>query len=1082
MLRRHLIETFKVFGLLGIFWTQSAHCDSSTPYGTPLSLRLIDVETKISPIPVLFLNKKASIVIEGVGRLNERNEIQQNTQSIDTDGDIKLIYSTYVNEREVANGTFLLSNTREDISTVYSPSNVDVGLVEVDEPGLNSIRVVLYHVSNEDIVQTSITLDIRSYRQSTASIPVFLGFGLFLIFKVHVIHSLFLAMFVGSWIVEGSMINGFRAIFDTYLLQAATDSDHVLIFLFTTGILTLTAMVKRSGGTAAVIKSLNGHSSKTRVAQFVIFSMGLIFFFDPSVSVMIVGSVIGPIFKGFPLSSEKLSFLVDTTAAPVASILPQSSWVRFTTNLMEEEIGKMTELGYEELDDMNGYHLVLSSVKYQFYPILVLGLTFLQILTGREMGPILDTENKARLSYNISDQSHQTRSTPRQRLWNWYIPMIILNTFIWITFSQMSSDNSTSRGTTTWLLSVVATIIFTQIIFIFQKRSGKVPFLGDYLHRNERNTIAYLTDTFPSASGSTSIPYNPSSKSEDTNDYLKRVDDDCQKILQMNTEEEANGVGEKNQFGCSKEPSLLDLQGGVECLIQGTTKAVPFILLLLFTWATGSVYQTLGLDRVIVSWILSDSISSEMLPIAVFFSSFLLAVITGSSWYTVSVLIQTTMTPLADSLGGDSKGVGLVLASILSGTAAGEHIGPFSETTILSALVSGSDVRVHFLTQAPYALFVLVLSLLVGTLPVSYGSFPYYVAYIIGFVILLIFVIFVCRQVKRYQSTTIGHARSRPITRIVHPMIAAEIENNEERSVMLATPKFMDELFDKENQPQDETMNEVSVMSSSTQEGTEVVETINGEACIHIRKKGHNRRSFKKKLEEINENGGDPITGLVEDGILPQNYRSQSQRTPLGQKLPSPNELSDVTRENKKRLIEATIKKAELDGNVFSDSLRTFLRTAQFNLGYMLDDHESAEITGSGSGESSGDDSLDNLMMNIATKGWRARINNLLRDGPVPSAGEDYTTDGASGMIESDDSATSFGGHDPSSYYSRNGDIASCSSSATGPSTYTTGTSQLLNPLQFEKSRQSLHEWNETEDFFTTPDDFSAETYTKASF
>ena len=45
-----------------------------------------------------------------------------------------------------------------------------------------------------------------------------------------------------------------------------------------------------------------------------------------------------------------------------------------------------------------------------------------------------------------------------------------------------------------------------------------------------------------------------------------------------------------------------------------------------------------------------------------------------------------------------------------------------------------------------------------------------------------------------------------------------------------------------------------------------------------------------------------------------------------------------IDRENrKKRLIEAIIKKAEEDGNVFSDSLRLFLRTAEQKLGNILD-------------------------------------------------------------------------------------------------------------------------------------------------
>uniref|UniRef100_A0A7S4AB14 Na+/H+ antiporter NhaC-like C-terminal domain-containing protein n=1 Tax=Pseudo-nitzschia australis TaxID=44445 RepID=A0A7S4AB14_9STRA len=1091
MLCRRFIDAVKIFGILSIFWVNDVEGALSAPNESPLSLRLIDVETNISPVPVLFLNKKASIVVEGLEWFDKNQGIERKNETseepvTETVGSSILIYSTYINERQVTNGTLEVSEISNKKSMVYFPSSIDVGVIEVDDYGANSIRVVVHHVSNDDVIESSVTLDVRSCRQVTASIPILLAFGLFLIFKVHMIYSLFLAIFIGSCIVEGSIINGFKAVFDTYLLKAATDSDHVSTILFLTGVSALVAMINRSGGTSAVIKSLKRHSSKTRVAQFVIFTTGLIIFFDPYVSLMLVGNVLGSVVKGFPLSSEKMSFLIDTTAVPVASIFPKSTWLNFSADLFGREMETLMQLGYEEFNDASGYSLVLSSVKYQFYPILVLALAVLQILTGREMGPILNAENKARLGYNTSDQNDEGLSTVKERSWNWYIPVVTLNIFLWIAFSEVDIDNTGSLGTI-WLSSTVATIIITQIILIFQKRDGKIPFFDDYFDRytrDERDTIAYLTDTFPSASGSVSIPYNFSSKSEYTNDdYMKTVDDDHQKILQMNTEEEANGAEEKTYFDCLKEPSLLNLQDGIECLVRGTTNAMPLNISLVFTWATGSVYQALGIDRVIISWILSDGISSEILPVTVFFSSFLLSMIIGSSWCTVSILIQTTLIPLADSLGGDSKGLCLILASILSGAAAGDHIGPFSESTILSALVSGIEIRQHFLTQAPYALFVLVTSLLVGTLPVSYGSYTAFVGYIVGVAILIIFVIFVCRQVKRYQSSNERLARGEPITQIVHPMIATQVERTEEKSVMSLDPEY--DLSDKENQQQQPKIDDCSVISS-TQEGTEVVEMGNGIPSIQIRTKSKNFLSYRSKLEKIDDEESDPIKGLMDDDILPQNFRSELQKARLGQRLPSVNEQIDPAKENKKRLIEATIKKAELDGNVFSDSLRNFLRTAQMNLGNMLEDPQSMEISASGSGESSGDDSLDNLMMNIAANGWRSSINNLLGDGAeTVTSGGGYTTDGGSSMMESDDSATagssSLGGHGQSTYYSGNGDVTSCASSTTGPSTYSTSTSGLLNPLEFGKSRQSLHGWTDNEDF-STNDDGNATDYTKASF
>jgi Na+/H+ antiporter NhaC len=828
-------------------------------------------------------------------------------------------------------------------------------------------------------------------------------------------------------------------------------------------------MVKRSGGTTAVIKSLRQHSSKARVTQLAIFTMGIVFFFDPYVSIMVVGKVFGSIIKGFPLSSEKFAFLIDTTAAPVASIFPKSTWLVFAGDLIQREIDKITEL--EDISFASGYSLAISSIRYQFYPCLVLGLALLQILTGREMGPILNAEKQARLSYITNHLNDEGRVTLETRSWNWYIPVVILNIFLWYAFSQVGLDY-TGRSpdpaflATTWMISAVGTIILTQMLFIFQKRNGKIPFLDYYLDQRARNRIAYLTDTFPSASSSESDPY------KDTDDYRITAPKDNRKMLKMKTTE----LAEKNFLGCLKDAPLLSLHEGIACVVHGIATAIPITLSLIFAWATRSVYIALGVDRVIVSWVLNDSISTEILPVTVFLAAFLLSLITGSSWCCISILIPGTLLPLLDSLGGDSEVLVLILASILSGAAAGDHIGPFSDTAILSAIVTGCEVRRHFLTQAPYTLFVFVLSLLVGTLPVSYDGYPDYVGHIIGVAVLILFVIFACSQVERYQSSIPGQIQDQPITQNLHSMMGGKAGKTcKEISAM--SSKFEQGSFGGilggENQAQQQTTELLSMLHSPTQQGMEVVD---------IQNKSHNLRYFTNKLQKINGKECDPILGLEEDGILPEKVRSKLQKPPRG---------NNSANDNKKRLIEATIQKAEQDGNKFSDSLRIFLRTAEQKLGKIMDNNENLEIAGSVSADSTGDDSLDNLMQDIAAKGWRTGINNLLGDDAetTTSGGEYYTTDGGSSLQETDDSATatsssSIDGNGQSTYFTGHGDITSYASSATGPSTseYTTGSSRLLDPLEFNKVRQALPKgWNDNE-FSSQVDDVFSVDYAKGSF
>lgn len=226
MLHHTSIQAMKAVGLLLVLCIFSVR---STPIESSFSLRLVDVETNVSPIPLLFLKKETSVVVEGLGWLITEDEVAKkidNSFVHKTDDDSRLIYSTFVNERKVANGTIELSDIWNRNNTKRLSPSIDVGIIEVHNPGLNSIRVELYTVLNGDITESSATLDVRSHRQWIAAVPILFAFGLFLVFNIHIIHSLFFAMFIGSCIIEGSMINGFRAVLDTYLLQAATDSAH----------------------------------------------------------------------------------------------------------------------------------------------------------------------------------------------------------------------------------------------------------------------------------------------------------------------------------------------------------------------------------------------------------------------------------------------------------------------------------------------------------------------------------------------------------------------------------------------------------------------------------------------------------------------------------------------------------------------------------------------------------------------------------------------------------------------------------------------------------------------------------------
>jgi hypothetical protein len=64
---------------------------------------------------------------------------------------------------------------------------------------------------------------------------------------------------------------------------------------------------------------------------------------DDYANCLIAGETMRPLTDLLYVSREKLAFIVDATAAPIASIVPVSSWVGFEVGLIQAEIDRKLE-------------------------------------------------------------------------------------------------------------------------------------------------------------------------------------------------------------------------------------------------------------------------------------------------------------------------------------------------------------------------------------------------------------------------------------------------------------------------------------------------------------------------------------------------------------------------------------------------------------------------------------------------------------------------------------------------------------------------------------------------------------------
>jgi hypothetical protein len=115
-----------------------------------------------------------------------------------------------------------------------------------------------------------------------------------------------------------------------------------------------------------------------------------------------------------------------------------------------------------------------------------------------------------------------------------------------------------------------------------------------------------------------------------------------------------------------------------------------------------------------------------------FVLSAVLALVTGSSWGTMSIMFPLIL-PAAHYADPCNKITFYgTISSILAGAVLGDHCSPISDTTVLSSVATKCDLMSHVQTQLPYAVLAGAVGVLVGDLPTGYEVYPEYVGIVLG--------------------------------------------------------------------------------------------------------------------------------------------------------------------------------------------------------------------------------------------------------------------------------------------------------------------------------------------------------------
>ncbi|MBQ2498605.1 MAG: hypothetical protein II523_01190, partial [Bacteroidales bacterium] len=241
-----------------------------------------------------------------------------------------------------------------------------------------------------------------------------------------VISSLFFGILSGTFIMalysgQGpakALGGGLLRTVDTYVVGALFEYEHIQIIVFTLLIGGMVRLITANGGMRGVVNWLSKRAKGPRSGQLITFIMDLCVFFDDYSNTLVVGNTMRPIADKLKISREKLSYIVDSTSAPVVAIAFVTTWIGAELSYIQDGIDV---IGL----DTNAYFVFINSLKYSFYPILTLGFVLMLIFSQRDYGPMLKAERKARMATQTNSENIDNQQE-NAHLIDALIPLLVL--------------------------------------------------------------------------------------------------------------------------------------------------------------------------------------------------------------------------------------------------------------------------------------------------------------------------------------------------------------------------------------------------------------------------------------------------------------------------------------------------------------------------------------------------------------------------------------------------------------------------------------------------------------------------------
>ncbi len=369
-----------------------------------------------------------------------------------------------------------------------------------------------------------------------------------------------------------------------------------------------------------------------RSAKFVAWGLGILFFQGGTISTVLVGTTVKPIADQQRVSHEELSYIVDSTASPIACLLAFNAWPSYIQALIF-----LPGIAYLASETAR-INFFFAAIPYSFYAIFAVSGT---LLLSMDAAPFLgrrfrDAIKRSRTTGQLNrtgsmplslgnEEMHDVPQHYRPHPIEFILPLVLLTSVV------VGSFIATGTPQVRW--GFATALVIAAIM--------------------------------------------------------------------------ALGRGMK----------LHELIAGIG---NGLKSVVVASVILMLAVTMGDITQSIGGGAYLVE-LLGDSIPFWCLPGILFAVTIIIAFSTGTSWGTYAVAFPLAI-PLAisiaqtESLANEKVYLMICFASVLNGAVFGDQCSPISDTTVLSAMTTGTDLMDHVLTQIVPASAAAFLAVICWTL------------------------------------------------------------------------------------------------------------------------------------------------------------------------------------------------------------------------------------------------------------------------------------------------------------------------------------------------------------------------------